>query len=231
MAEIIPAILPKNFQEIEDKTSEVVGVANFVQIDICDGKFVPSKTWPFTKNAEYDIEGLQDERIGLPHYEELDYEFDLMVDNPLEKVPLFISLGASRVVVHARSADEETLHEIFDEYGKHENGTIYDIELGLALESGDSVGGLESIIEKAHFVQIMGIKNVGFQGQEFSRETIEVVSSLRKAFPELVITVDGGVSLDNASELIEAGADRLVVGSAIFESGNVPETIAELKML
>lgn len=231
MAEIIPAILPKNFHEIEDKTSEIVGVAQFVQIDICDGKFVPSRTWPFNKNAEFDIDALQEERIGLPHFDDLDYEFDLMVDNPLEKVPLFVSLGASRIVVHARSADEDILNEIFDVYGRHENGTIYDIELGLALESGDNIAGLESIIDKAHFVQVMGIKNVGFQGQKFSPDTIEIVSALRKAFPSLIISVDGGVNEENAGQLTEAGANRLIVGSAIFESENIPETIATLKMI
>jgi ribulose-phosphate 3-epimerase len=81
------------------------------------------------------------------------------------------------------------------------------------------------------FVQLMGIDHIGFQGQEFDEKVIGRVKHLRLKYPGLPISVDGGVSLENAQSLFEAGADRLVVGSAIFNSDNFVEAIANFKKI
>ena len=83
----------------------------------------------------------------------------------------------------------------------------------------------DSIID---FVQFMGIDNVGFQHQEFNDQVLEKISDLRGMYPNIHISVDGGVSFDNASELISAGATRLISGSTIFESDDIAKAIDDL---
>ena len=75
------------------------------------------------------------------------------------------------------------------------------------------------------FVQFMGIENIGYQGEPFDERVFEKIRELRERFPDTIISVDGGVSLENADKLIEAGANRLVSGSAIFESGDIAGTV------
>ena len=78
------------------------------------------------------------------------------------------------------------------------------------------------------FVQFMGIDNVGFQGQEFDDRVLEKISDLRGEYPNIQISVDGGVGFDNAADLISAGATRLISGSAVFESDDMAEAIHDL---
>ena len=83
----------------------------------------------------------------------------------------------------------------------------------------------------ADFVQFMGIKKIGYQGQEFDTEVLDKISDLRKNFPDTIISVDGGVNFENAQDIVEAGVNRLVSGSAIYESDNIREAITELTNL
>ncbi|OHA46001.1 MAG: hypothetical protein A2541_00465 [Candidatus Taylorbacteria bacterium RIFOXYD2_FULL_36_9] len=78
------------------------------------------------------------------------------------------------------------------------------------------------------FVQFMGIDNIGFQDQEFDDRVLEKVSDLRSQYPNIPISVDGGVDFDNAADLISAGATKLVSGSAIFESEDIARAIHDL---
>ena len=77
----------------------------------------------------------------------------------------------------------------------------------------------------------MGIEKIGFQGQEFSEKVIDKIKELKKRKSEIIISVDGGVDLKNAPALIEAGATRLVSGSAILKSDNIKKTIEQFKEL
>jgi len=80
-------------------------------------------------------------------------------------------------------------------------------------------------------VQCMGIKKIGFQGQSFDESVIERVRLLRASFPQLMISVDGGVNESNIVALAEAGADHLVVGSAIWSSETPTDALARLQEL
>ncbi|HEU0080414.1 MAG TPA: hypothetical protein VFQ72_00095 [Candidatus Paceibacterota bacterium] len=82
-----------------------------------------------------------------------------------------------------------------------------------------------------HFVQVMGIQNIGYQGQDFDPRAVELVRALRAAYPDMPIAVDGGVDVDNGRELVNAGATRLVVGSALFESVDFAGTLKEFQAL
>ena len=233
MAEIIPAILAKNFDELDADLSLIRGTAKEVQIDICDGSFVPSKTWPFNAplgKADENFEAIVAQEEGMPFWEDFDFEFDLMVKNPLQKIGDFVALGASRVVVHLDSANDEEIKKILDEYG-NDDMKEFGIEIGLAVSATTDMARAEKFIPMAAFVECMGIKKIGFQGQPLDESVIERIKTLRRKFPELIISVDGGVHENNIGKLVAAGADRLIEGSAIWDSETPGETIKHFQNL
>jgi ribulose-phosphate 3-epimerase len=219
--EIIPAILPRDFTEISDKVEILRGATDQIQIDVCDGHFVPSFTWPYKKHDD-SFEKMLTEDIGLPDWQDIDYEFDLMVDNPEKVVDDWIQVGASRIVIHAESKGD--LFAVFQKM----NGKV-DMVLALNIDTPiEKIGGWTSEVGPL-CIQLMGIARIGYQGQSFDDRVISKIKEVRAKYPEAVISIDGGVSLDNAAQLIEAGANRLVVGSAIWNSDNPLETLAKLK--
>jgi len=237
MVEVIPAILPKDLDDLRDKMSQISGRVPLVQIDICDGKFVPSKTWPYVKGGMDEFDRIKSEDEGLPFWDSLDFEIDLMIRNPEEVVFDWVMVGAKRLVLHLESAPDilDTIKKLRAEYGtaKEEN---FGLEIGVALDiktSNEEVYKIldlkdedgESIID---FVQFMGIDNMGFQGQEFNDQVLEKISDLRVLYSNIPISVDGGVNFDNAADLISAGATHLISGSAVFESGDIAKAINDL---
>jgi ribulose-phosphate 3-epimerase len=224
--EIIPAILPQDFAELEDKIGLIRGAVKTVQVDICDGHFVPNFTWPYRKK-DNTFEQMIREDEGLPAWESLDYEFDLMVDHPEKVVDDWVAIGAARVIIHIEA--KGNVAEAVDNLAGH-------IDVGLAINIDTPIDSLKPFADKIkdgaiQFIQLMGIDNVGFQHQAFDAKVIERVKAVKGAFPDIPISVDGGVSLDNAGQLIDAGADRLVVGSAIFAAENPLSTIEEFNAL
>lgn len=221
MTEIIPAILPKDFAEVVDKVSYVVGMADSVQIDVCDGQFVHNPTWPYRKPDD-NFEKILREEEGLPNWEELDYEIDLMANKPEERVDEWVVAGAARIIIHV-----EATGDVAKAIGILEGRC----EIGLALGMDTPLTVIEPYREKIQFIQLMGIDNVGFQHQPFDDGVLGRIKEARIMYPGLPISIDGGVSLETAPGLIEAGADRLVVGSAIFDHENVAEAIQKFKGL
>lgn len=220
--EIIPAILPKNFREIEEKIELIVGLSPLVQIDICDGKFVPSTTWPYWKQDE-NFESILREERGMPEWENINYEFDLMIDNPtVDDARKWLSAGAERIVLHHESSKDLT--PVLDVL----KGLV---EIGIALSQTSNVADLNKYLDKIQFVQVMGIRKAGFQGQKFEPNTVDIVKEVKKLFPELKVQVDGGVTLETASLLKHAGVDRLVTGSALFDSENIVDTYEDFKVI
>lgn len=205
--EIIPAILPRDFAEIEEKVEMIKGLCPLVQVDICDGKFVGSTTWPY-KNQDENFEKILREERGMPAWESVNYEFDLMIDNPTEDdARKWLSAGAERVVLHIESSKD--LNPVIAVLA----GLV---EIGLAINVKTDIRELEKYIKKVQFIQCMGIRKIGYQGQDFDPGTVERVKAIKAMYPEIKIQIDGGVSIENAPLLKHAGADRLVEGSAIF---------------
>lgn len=239
MAEIIPAILPKSYDELEYKLDIVAGHAPVVQIDICDGAYVPSRTWPYLKGVDADgrasdqiFEEIVDQDKALPHWEELDYEFDLMARGAYEKIPDFIAAGAARIIVHKAAVSNDELQNIVHDFGKQsEDLGPFGIELGIALKATDSADEIKDIADKIHFVQVMGIDKEGFQGQPIDTHSIELIKALKSLYKGLPVAVDGAVGMDTAKAFIEAGADRLVVGSALFGAVDFLGTLEEFRVL
>lgn len=223
MIEIIPAILPKSYSELEEKLALVRDAAPVVQIDVVDGIFAPSKTWPYAGGEMFSSIVSQEE--GFPFWEDFDFQFDCMVSHALRDARDFVSAGASSLVIHGAGRDAlETLEQL-----QSEREGEFGVALGVALLPGDEVGVFAQYKALVDFVQVMGIAKVGFQGSEFDPRALSLVASLRQNHPELIIQIDGGVRLENARAIARAGANRLVVGSAIFSQADPKEALNALK--
>jgi ribulose-phosphate 3-epimerase len=223
MIEIIPAILPKSYAELEEKLASIQGAVKAVQVDAVDGIFAPSKTWPYAGGEMFSAIVAQEE--GMPLWEDFDFQFDCMSAHALRDARDFISAGASSLVIHGAGKDaRETLERLQDERAGE-----FGISLGVALLPGDEAGVFGQYKELVDFVQVMGIAKVGFQGSEFDPRSLNLIAALRKDNPDLIIQIDGGVGPSNARSIARAGANRLVAGSAIFSSADPRAAIEELK--
>lgn len=221
---IVPAIIPKEFQDIPAKLELVKGIADSVQIDIVDGFFAPNKTWPFLGDRG-EFSSMLQEESGLPFWEDFDFEFDLMVSKPAVVVPDFVRIGASRVIVHIESIEPDALSTLISEW-KHS------ADVGLALKPSTPLEKLETFLHEVSFVQCMGNDRISFGGVPLDEaQVLPKIRILRKRYPALAISVDIGVNRDTAPRLIEAGATRLVAGSAIFGSDNPGEALRGLEEL
>ena len=225
--EIIPAILPSDFREILEKADLVKGFTKTIQIDICDGHFVPSFTWPYIKHDD-SYERMLHEEDGLPFWKELDYEFDLMVDHPEKIIEDWVMVGATRIVIHAE-AKGDVVGAINALGGRVEVGLAFNIDTDIVIPASvkESLDGLSCI----DFIQLMGIDRVGYQGQKFDEKVIKKIKSTKTKYPNIPISIDGAVSLETAPRLIAAGANRLVIGSAIFETDNPIDAVMRFKTL
>ena len=234
MVEIIPALMPRTFEELRVETERFIGLVETVQIDVMDGVFVGNKSWPYSEGANI-IQDLTREGDTIPFWEDIDFEADLMIANPEREIANWISLGASRIIVHTESVTD--MDFIIAEVRGSINGKQVDgeeerpIEIGLALHINTPLKKIEPWIYAVDFVQCMGIVKIGYQGQPFDERVISKIEDLRELNPDVTISVDGGVNFESAPQLIEAGATRLVSGSTILESTNVEETIEKLKNL
>lgn len=234
MIEVIPAIIPKTFSELNQKLSLVVGITPVVQIDIEDGKFTSEKTWPNIQNPDSDFVKIIREEEAFPYLEEVEFEAHLMVADPLAHIQPWVSAGAKRIIVHIESFESSEKALIFvrdfnDQYGG--DGSYLAVELGLAINIETPLEKIEGLIPEVDFVQCMGISHIGTQGQLFDERVVDKIAALRNTYPDLILSVDGGVSLETAPQLVQAGVDRLVVGSAIFKSSDMLKTIETLENL
>ncbi|PCI30359.1 hypothetical protein COB55_00120 [Candidatus Wolfebacteria bacterium] len=220
MTEIIPAIIPKSFDDLRENVSKVSSFVPLVQIDIVDGVFVPSKGWPYT-DSQTNIS----EDTAVLHLLGVAFEVDLMVTSPEDVVLQWVDAGASRIIIHIESTDnmDKTIEVI--------RNTDTSVEIGIAINTDTEVDRLSEFIPKIDFVQCMGIAKIGYQGQPFDERVISQIRALKSKYADIIISVDGGVTLDTAPKLIEAGASRLVSGSAIFKSDDISTTILNFKSL
>ncbi len=228
MTEVIPAFIVQDFNDLSENITKVVSLVSFVQIDVCDGKFAQSISWPMQMKDKSSVEKILDEEEGLPFWDSIDYEFDLMILNAIDQFDFFIRLGAKRIIFHLESEDKDKLKEFLEGIDMY---TRENIEIGIAINTTTSIDLLRPIISHVDFVQCMGVENIGYQGEPFDDRVITQISSLKNDYPEIVISVDGSVNEDTAPLLVEAGASRLVVGSALLNCYDIRETIKELENL
>ncbi len=247
MAEIIPAILPKSYDDLESKLNLIRGLVTTVQIDICDGKLVKNATWPYVgdkKHRELDqgsgthLEAILNQEEGMPGWEDFEFEIDLMVTGTTdvieEEINKWAQIGASRIILHPIIHDnflrpENDIIKLF------EVARFNNMEVGIAIHIDTPVESYRNAIVQADVVQCMGIEHVGYQGQEFDERVLRKIEEVLHFSESGVISVDGGVGHDNAQLLIDASVNRLIVGSAIFgkdgSQGDARESIEYLQSL
>ena len=234
MTEIIPAILPNDFDDLREHLALVRGIAPMVQIDVTDGDFVPDATWPYINDGDNVFERLANEEEAMPYWQEVDFEIDMMVQQAEESVLKWVNAGARRIVLHVESRTdiEKALREVRD-ISNDPDSVLY-TPVGVALNTTTDRSEVtkwlnERDVYQADFVQCMGIERIGYQGQEFDERVLDHIEALRNDYSDMPITVDGSVNTDTAPQLVEAGATRLVAGSAIFEHDDVSTAIDDLK--
>jgi ribulose-phosphate 3-epimerase len=225
---VIPAILPKSFREVEEKVAKVAPFVSWIQIDAVDGMFAPNKTWPYTGDDDGHFAKIIGQEEGFPGWDEVSMEADLMVANPAFEADKWIAAGAARIVIHLQSIGIEQFEILAKNIKEKGVELVLGIEMDVSLAemhpyviAAEDNGGLDGI-------QCMGIDKEGFQHQKFDPAVIKKVEEIRAEYPHTIITVDGGVSLENAAALHEAGATKLVCGSAIFDAASPEAVIAEI---
>lgn len=236
---IIPAILPKTRNELVEKLQQLydAGYSGRVQIDMCDGNYVPSKTWPFvddSKNARTSFEiasTIKSDGELIQLLLKFQIDLDLMVSEADAKMLLWDNLMPDRIIIHLDSIEDNELLATF----LAQRGGIYDVLNRKAVVFAFS---LDTDIEKFDYwyknfnmrnVQVMGIEHIGIQGEEFSERALDYIDALRKRFDGLQIMVDGGVSIRNVKRLSEYGVTNAVSGSEVFKNNDILKNLADMQ--
>jgi ribulose-phosphate 3-epimerase len=227
MGVIVPAILPTSRDDLDEKLLRLHGLVDAVQVDIVDGRFVTPPTWPYT-----DANASLREPSGdsFPYLGEISYEVDLMVEEPEHSIRHWIEAGATRIVIHAETTRmlPKLMSELTSKYGHDKDFTPDLLSFGLAINVSTPFSLIEPFLHRCDFVQFMGIARIGKQGEPFDKSVLAKLSAFRKKYPEMPLQIDGGVSLETAPALLQAGVSRLVVGSDLWKAADLT---AELKRL
>jgi ribulose-phosphate 3-epimerase len=214
LIKIAPSILSADFSRLLEEVKRVeMGGADLLHIDVMDGHFVPNISLGFPVISS--IKG----KTNLP------FDVHLMIEKPEKYIDDFIEAGADIITVHVEAVVH--LHRLIN-YIKNRG-----VKPGVALNPSTPLESIRYVLDDISMVLIMSV-NPGFGGQEFIPQMIEKIIQLKEILksknPEVLIEVDGGINENNAHDVISAGADILVAGSAIFNSHNPEKTIKELKI-
>lgn len=223
MSVIIPAILVKTRKEIEAQLALIKGLAETVQIDVVDGRMKGAPTWPYAEGGLASLpEGFDIHDMG-----DVRFEMDLMVKEPGGAMRAFLKAGAGKLIIHAESTNDlgGLLDELERTYGRDKDLTPELLSVAVAIHADTEASRYVPFLSRVDYVQFMGIKEEGAQGQPFDERVLRKIRDFKKAYPEMTIQVDGGVSLETAPKLLSAGVNRLVVGSALWKSGDISGTL------
>ncbi|WP_297334862.1 ribulose-phosphate 3-epimerase [Algoriphagus sp.] len=212
---IAPSILASDFANLQKEVEMLnASQADYIHVDIMDGVFVP--------NISFGIPVTE----AIAKHAKKPLDVHLMIVDPDRYLEAFRNAGAEIITVHYEACTH--LHRTIQ--GIKQLGA----KAGVAINPHTAVDLLEDLIEDIDLVCVMSV-NPGFGGQKFIENTYQKVKKLKKLImskgAKTQIEIDGGVNLQNAPDLLKAGADVLVAGSFVFSSPKPIDTIAELKQL
>lgn len=199
---VLPSLPAENFAEITALVSRLGESADELQVDLVDGLFAPYRSWPFT--TDHPNEAIL-QLASLTST--LSLEVDCMINQPEKYLQAFAQVGVKKVIIHfgSTNAYQECLG-----WAKEQA-----VKIGLAVSNDTAYQEYEAMVDEFDYVQVMGIKNIGVQGQEFDPRTIDTIGRIREAHQEKTIAVDGAVNHSTISVLLKAGASRFAPGSAV----------------
>lgn len=212
MIELAPSILSADFSRLGAETQAAVeGGATVLHVDVMDGHFVPNLTIGPAVVA------------SLRKVSRVPLDCHLMIERPDEFIPAFANAGAHWISVHQEACVhlDRTLHLI----------ASHGCKPGVVLNPATPVHTLEEVLPLVHHVLVMSV-NPGFGGQSFIRSSLRKIGLLSRIREsrglQFRIEVDGGVHHETVSDIVRAGAQILVAGSAIFEEGDIRENTRKL---
>jgi ribulose-phosphate 3-epimerase len=215
MIELCFSILASDFAHLADEVAAAErGGGTIVHIDVMDGHFVPNITFgpPVVK--------------ALRPLTKLPLDCHLMIEDPDAYIPAFAAAGANLISVQQEVC--RNLHRTLQHIAEHK------VLPGVVINPATPVDTLIEVLPMVHFVLVMSV-NPGFGGQQFlplAVEKIAYLAALRKEMGlNFRIEVDGGVAHDTVASVVQAGAEMLVAGSAVFEPGRTEQNAAELLRL
>lgn len=214
--EMAPSILSADFMALGSDVRMIAdGGADWIHVDVMDGHFVPNLTLgvPFVK--------------ALKKLTKTPLDVHLMISNPEVQVPWFLDAGADAVTVHI---------EAFEDAGEARAtlGLIrsHGAKAGISLNPETPVSAIEGVLDAADIVLVMSV-HPGFGGQSFIEDSPDKIRAVRAACSEMgaspVIEVDGGIGVDTAPLVAEAGATMLVAGSAVFRNPRPVSAMEEIR--
>jgi ribulose-phosphate 3-epimerase len=202
MIPIVPALIPKDAAEVRSVLA-TLGFVSEVHLDVVDGQFVPFTSWPYIQGGSPQEVQTVTDRFTL--------EVDLMVEDPTTAGAAWIRAGADMLVFHVESIGLALFRSFVEAAPR-------DVSISISALNDTPIETLLPYLPFADGVQLMGIAKIGSQGQAFDERVLGRLAVLRRDYPNHPLTVDGSVNKDSIQTLVQAGAHRLICGSAIVKA-------------